>query len=67
MEIYRVRKSWENIASQKGAFLVFEDAMRLAKKKKCNIYTADKICVWNYKKYKNKKHFWRDFLCLKSH
>ncbi len=52
MEIYRVRKSWENIASQVGVFFVFEDAVRLAKKKKCNIYTGDKICVWNYKEYK---------------
>lgn len=52
MEIYRVRKTWEDIASQVGAFLIFENAVRVAKRKKCNIYTGDKICVWNYKEYK---------------
>ncbi len=48
-EVFRVRKSWDNIASQKGAFLIFENAKKVAKKYRCNIYNNKKECVWNFK------------------
>lgn len=48
IEIFRVRKSFEDIRSQKGAFYIFENAVALAKKTKCNIYNNKKECVWNY-------------------
>ena len=48
MEIYRVRKSWINIASQVGAFFVLENAIEVAKKSKCNVYNSSKNCVWSY-------------------
>lgn len=47
--IYRVRKSPENLKSQKGAFFIFENAVRVARKTKCNIYDNSKNCVWSYK------------------
>ena len=58
VELYRVRKSWNNIASQKGVFFILENAVRAAKKYSCNVYDNDKNCVWNYKEEK---------LCLKLH
>lgn len=48
-QFFRVRRSWEDIKSQKGAFLILENAISLAKKTKCNIYNNQKECVWNYK------------------
>lgn len=51
MEIYRVRKSFEDIKSQKGAFLLLENAIIKAKKTRRNVYDNNKNCVWNFKDY----------------
>lgn len=47
--IYRVRKSAQNLKSQKGAFFIFENAVNVAKRTKCNVYDNERNCVWNYK------------------
>ena len=49
IELFRVRKSWLNIASQVGAFFLFENAIEAAKKSGCNVYDSKKRCVWKYK------------------
>ena len=49
MTIYRVRKSPNNLKSQRGAYFIFENALKRAKKTKCNIYDNNKNCIWNYK------------------
>ncbi len=36
--IYRVRKSFSDIKSQKGAFLLFSQAVRCAEKHRMNVY-----------------------------
>lgn len=48
--IYRVRKSPNDLKSQKGAFFMFENAVKVAIKYKCNVYDNFKNCVWSYKK-----------------
>ena len=48
-ELYRVRKSWNDIASQKGVYFLLENAIETAKKYGCNVYDNKKNCVWNYK------------------
>lgn len=48
--IFRVRKSPHNLRSQKGAYFIFEVALKTAIKHKCNIYDNDKNCVWEYKR-----------------
>lgn len=58
VQLFRVRKSWLNIASQVGAYFIFENAVKAAEKSGCNVYNGAKQCVWNYKEEK---------LCLKSH
>lgn len=50
MEIYRVRKSFDNIKSQKGAYLILENAINKAKKTRRNVYDGNKKCVWEYMK-----------------
>lgn len=49
LQIYRVRKTWGNIASQKGVFFILDNAVMTAKKYGCNVYDNKKKCVWNYK------------------
>ena len=49
VNIFRVRKSFDDIKSQAGAFLIFENAVDLARKTKLNVYNNKKKCVWNYK------------------
>lgn len=49
IKIFRVRKSWDDIKSQTGAFLIFENAVEAAKKSGQNVYDNKKQCVWNYK------------------
>ena len=49
IKLFRVRKEWNDIKSQAGAFLLFENALEVAKKSKLNIYNHKKECVWNYK------------------
>mgnify|MGYP003305921600 CR=1 FL=1 len=58
IELFRVRKSWFDIASQVGAFFILENAVEAAKESGCNVYNSKKECVWNYKEEK---------LCLKLH
>ena len=58
INIFRVRKTWEDIASQKGAFFILENAIKVAKNTKLNIYNSKKECVWNYKE---------ESLCSKLH
>lgn len=47
MEIYTVRKSANDIKSQKGAFFMLENAIKKAIKTKCNVYDSNKNCVWS--------------------
>ena len=47
MEIYRVRKSFEDIKSQAGAFFILENAINKAQKTKRNVYDGNKKCIWN--------------------
>lgn len=56
MEIYRVRKSFEDIKSQKGAFFILENAINKAKKTGCNVYDGNKNCVWEYNIKRRKKY-----------
>ena len=51
MKIYRVRKSFDDIKGQKGAYFLLENAVKRAKKTKCNVYDANKKCVWDYSVY----------------
>ncbi len=48
VEIFRVRKSWDDFKTQAGAFLILENAIELAKKTKQNVYNYKKECVWNF-------------------
>ena len=43
IELFRVRKSWFDIASQVGAFFLFENALDAAIKSECNIYNSKKM------------------------
>lgn len=49
IEIFRVRKCWDDIKTQAGAFFVFENAVEVAKKTKQNVYNHKKECVFSYK------------------
>lgn len=49
IKIFRVRKNWNDIKSQTGAFFIFENAVEAAKKSGQNVYDNKKQCVWNYK------------------
>ena len=55
--LYRVRKSPNNLRSQKGVFFFFENAVKRAIKTKCNVYDDKKNCVWSYKQNKNKRRW----------
>lgn len=48
VNIFRVRKSFGDIKSQAGAFLILDNAIELAKAKALNVYDSKKQCVWNY-------------------
>lgn len=48
--LFRVRKSWKDIASQKGAFFILENAVKIAKQNGCNVYNNNKECVFSFKK-----------------
>ena len=48
IKLFRVRKSWNDIKTQAGAFLLFENAVELAKKTNQNVYNYKKECVWSY-------------------
>lgn len=48
--LYRVRKNYDDINSQIGAFTVLENAINVAKQGKCNVYELGGKCVWNYEK-----------------
>jgi len=53
--IYRVRKSWDDIKSQKGAYFMLETAIKKAFLTKCNVYDNNKNCVWEYNKNKKRR------------
>ena len=54
LNIFRVRKRFDDIKSQAGAFLILENAIELAKEKALNVYDSKKQCVWNYEEeFKN--------------
>lgn len=44
--IYRVRKSFDDIKSQKGAFLLFETAVKIAEKYGFNVYNNEGELVY---------------------
>lgn len=46
--VYRVRKTSDGIKTQKGAFLILENAIKLAKLTRCNVYDNSKKCIWKY-------------------
>lgn len=47
--IFRVRPSFEDIKGQKGAFVIFECAVKCAKRYKCNVYDNDGNCLFSGK------------------
>lgn len=51
MDIYRVRKEFGDIKCQKGAYFLLKNAVKRAKKTKCNVYDGNKNCVWDYSVY----------------
>lgn len=53
--IYRVRKSWDDIKSQKGAYFMLETAIKKAFLTRCNVYDNNKNCVWEYNKNKKRR------------
>lgn len=53
--IYRVRKSWDDIKSQKGAYFMLETAIKMAFLTKCNVYDSNKNCIWEYNKNKKRR------------
>ena len=55
MEIYRVRKSFNDIKSQTGAFFILENAIKQAKKTKRNVYDGNKICLFSYIDFKQRR------------
>ena len=48
--IYRVRKNFKDIKSQKGAFFLFEAAVKTAKKHRHNVYDNNRKLWYKYKK-----------------
>ena len=55
MKIYRVRKSFSDIKSQKGAYFILENAIKKAKSTRCNVYDGNKVCIWLYSKERGDK------------
>lgn len=51
MNIYRVRRNFYDIKGQRGAYFLLENAVKRAKKTKCNVYDEDKNCIWDYSVY----------------
>lgn len=47
--IYRVRKSFKDIKSQKGTFFLFETAVKTAKKHRLNVYDNNGKALYEYK------------------
>ncbi len=45
--IYRVRKSFKDIKSQKGAFFLFETAVKVAEKYRLNVYDNEGKLLYN--------------------
>lgn len=55
IKIFRVRKSFADLRSQKGAYFILENAIVRAKKTKCNVYDEMGNCVFEYEKEKEMK------------
>jgi len=53
--VYRVRKSFDNIKSQKGAYFILESAIKKAILTKRNVYDSNKKCVWSFSESKLNK------------
>lgn len=47
-KLYRVRKTWEDIKSQVGAYRTLKNAIVKAKQTECNVYDSDGKIVWEY-------------------
>ncbi len=62
INIYRVRKAPFDIKSQKGAFFIFEAAVKTALRTKCNIYDSQGRCIWSYKNAKRGEKMKTKFL-----
>lgn len=56
-ELYRVRKSWKNAASQTGAFSALENAIAQAKANRLNVYDSEGKEVYTYKAPEAKAKF----------
>ncbi len=50
ISLFRVRKSWDSITSQVGAYFILENAIKMAIKTKSNVYNNKKECVFDYEK-----------------
>ena len=50
IKIFRVRKSFADLRSQKGAYFILENAIVRAEKTKCNVYDEEGNCIWEYEK-----------------
>lgn len=48
IKIFRVRKSFSDLHSQRGAYFLIENAIVRAEKTKCNVYDETGKCVWEY-------------------
>lgn len=46
INIFRVRPEFNDIKGQRGAFVLFECAVKCAKKTKCNVYDNDGNCLF---------------------
>lgn len=53
-QIYRVRKSWSDVASQKGAFSKLSNAKSLADRHGYNVYNSNGKVVYKGSKFSNK-------------
>ena len=50
INIYRVRKSFENIKSQKGAYFRFDVAVKVADKYRLNVYDGRGRLLYKHEK-----------------
>ncbi len=50
LQLFRVRKAWDDIRSQTGAYFILDNAVNMAIKTKSNVYNNNKECVFNYGK-----------------
>ena len=46
--VYRVRKNYDDIKSQTGAYFILENAIKKAVQTKRNVYDGNKNCIWRF-------------------